>query len=188
MEAAQQKSPETVAELLGLPVEEGLYAAVYSVGSEPATSRPARSRAPRARRVVHATLDPFLAEARAGASDRAIATASGASVAQVGKWRRERDVARPRGRPTGPARATSLAVELMGHPFDPVLAEVRTSIVGGHFAPPQYVLRDGLDYEIFVKCVEALVLNGFREDQIALGLGVRHDDVLLALAMSTRAA
>lgn len=188
MEAAQQKSPETVAELLGLPVEEGLYAPMYSVGSERATSRPPRARAPRARRVDRATLDPFLAEARAGASDGAIAKASRASVAQVGKWRREHDVVRPRGRPTGPARATSLAVELMGHPFDAVLAEVRTSIVGGRFEPPQYVLRDGIDYELFVQCIEALALHGFREDQIALGLGVRHQDILLALAVSTRAA
>ena len=183
----ESSSPSTVAELLGLPVEDGIYAQVYLVGSEPST--PSRRRAStRARRVKLGHLDSFLEDARAGASDEAIAKAAGVTSAQVGRWRRERDVGRRRGRPNLAARATSVAVELLGHPFKPVVAHVRTSIIGGRFEPPQYVLRDGLEYELLVELVGVLACVGYDDSELARGLGIRPRDVAVARALGSREA
>lgn len=183
----QPQQPATVAELLDLPVEEGLYVETYAVGSEPSRSGSV-SPAPRAPRVNPKTLDAYLPAARAGASDAAIAKSAGVKPEQVARWRRLNEVARPRGRPTGVARATSMAVELMGHPFEPVVAEVRTSLLGGRFEPPLFLLRDGLDYDLFVRFVDVLALSGYGDDQVALGLGVRELDIAIARALATRAS
>ena len=183
----EQRESLTISELLDLPVEEGVYVETYAVGSEP-SSAPRGSSGPRARRVDPRILDRFLPEARAGASDAAIAKSAGVKPDQVARWRRRNDVARTRGRPTRYARAASMAVELMGHPFEPVVAEVRTSILGGRFEPPQYILRDGLDYDLFVELIDALAAAGYRDDELAVGLGVREVDVAIARLLSTRAA
>lgn len=181
------REPATLAEALDLPAEPGLYESRYEVGSEP-VSRPRSSSSRRAARLPEEKLAPYLAEARAGASDAVIARATGATEAQVGRWRRNNNVTRPRGRPNVVARTTSLAVEVLGHPFDPVVAEVAGSRVGGRFEPPEYVLRDGLDYDLFVQLVEVLIISGFAEEEIARGLGVRPKDVVIARLLAGSSA
>lgn len=174
-----KKQPATLADLLDLPAEEGLYESRYVAGSEPASGGRAEQQR-RTRRVPREKLDPYLAEVRAGASDEAVARAAGVAEAQVARWRRSQHVGRPRGRPTSVMRTTSLAVELLGHPFDPVIADVRSSPLGGRFEAPEYVLRDGLEYELLVQFVEVLALSGYTDGEIATGIGIRQHDVVIA--------
>lgn len=170
----------TVAERLGLHPA-AVNASLYSVGSEPTSRivRPKKRRAPR----VRVTLDTFLDDAKAGATDAQIARSAGVTASQVRRWRLGHGITRPSGRPTTPQRLSRLAVDVFAQEYIPVLHEV-SSPVSGRWEAPEYLVRTPLKFETFARGVHALADAGFTATTIAEAVGVRERDVVHALALA----
>lgn len=171
----------SIGDLLGIEPESVRGLGLYSVGTEPVSTPPPRPRR-RARRVARRGLDGFLRDAEAGASDPEIARLACCTTAQVRRWRLSHDIVRPRGRPSTHSRATLAATALFGRPFDPVVCATE-SAVDGCWEPPEYLVREALDYGVFVRCVVALVDTGFCIADLVRGLGVRAQDIEHAVVL-----
>lgn len=132
-------------------------------------------------------LDEYLPAARAG--ERRGHREVGGREAPTGRVLASAERGRSTSRPADERCACGVdGGRAQGHPFEPVVAEVRTSLLGGRFEPPQFLLRDGVDYDLFVQFVGVLALSGYGDDEVALGLGVRELDVVIACALARRTA
>lgn len=175
----------TVGELLNIDPASVVDVGLYIVGSEPVSPR-AKKAVVRAQRRSPRLLDAFLRDAQAGATDAEIARAAKCTRAQVRRWRLKRGLRRANGRPSAHDRATAAAVVLFGAPFRPVVSRVKADDAVP-FEPPEYVVREPLDYSGFIRCVVALRNAGIAPGVIAKGLGVRDVDVERAERMGRRA-
>lgn len=172
----------SVGRALGLDDRE--YPATYVPGSEPSSSA-RRKRSPwRAEPVDPRLLDPLAEHALAGVSDATLARVAHVTTQQVALWRRARGIHKRAGRPGRIQHATTMAVELFGEPFQPVVAQVAHSPVLGRFEPPEYVIRHGLDYAVFARFVRELNDAGHDANELAAGFGVRDLDIAMALALT----
>ena len=133
------------------------------------------------RREVDARLAPYLADLRAGAPDAWVAKRAGLTERQVKSARHREDIMRKAGRQ--PTWRRWLAVSALG--TEPVPMPT-ASAVGGSWEIPQYLMRQGLDYQRLVRVVTAAVEAGMSPDAVAAGLGLRPRDVRHAAALGDR--
>lgn len=128
-------------------------------------------------RSISLKLDELEDEARAGASDAYLARAAGTSVENVRSWRKTKKIRRSSKKEE---IISTLAALDLGEGYSPKLHVVDTSIAGGTWEPPEYVLRDALDYTTMARLVYDLVVDGEDVSALAAGLGFRPRDIALA--------
>jgi hypothetical protein len=129
-------------------------------------------------------LDSFLDEAKAGAPDDWLARQANVSKEAVLWWRKEREIKRPRGRPTTQDRVLWAAG--FGTEFNPQLHAAESELQG-QWEAPEYLLRTPINYTHFCRHVHALhELLGSGPGLISASLGVRVRDVELALLVWKR--
>ena len=155
----------------------------YYIGSEPAACRATRQKpgpyVPAT--AADARLDGLAGDVAAGVPDATLARRAEVTVSAVQRWRKRRGLSRRRGRPPNAVRLTTYAVDIFGRDPAPVAMEV--SPVRGKWEPPEYLLRQQLDYTAFVDIVGILRSDGLAVVTIARGLGVRERDVTDAAAL-----
>lgn len=131
--------------------------------------------------VVDAELAPLEADAKAGIPDTVLARRAGFGLAQVRKWRRRRRVSGRRGRPRDHLGTTYLIAHYLGRAV-PAVPHITISPVGGDWSPPEYTLRQPLEYALFAEVVSALV-GQFSTHQIARAIGIAERDVFNAVVL-----
>lgn len=169
----------TVADALGIALQEVSQVPPYHVGSEPVTkARGRRTRSGRYTKAaeVDALLEEFRPDAEAGVPDEWLGRRVGLSKYQVARWRKRQGIARNPGRRPARRQFEVLAADVFGRNPMPLVVPT-DSPVDGQWEPPKYVLREPLDYGRFAELVHDLVRLGHAPATVAAGLGVRPADV-----------
>lgn len=91
-------------------------------------------------------LDVYEDEARAGLPDGELARLTGIGVRAVRSWRAKRKIQRSRSGPRELGEA-KVAMNLLGEPLEDVLQRSVGSATRGRWEPPQYLIRQGVDYD-----------------------------------------
>lgn len=131
--------------------------------------------------VVDAELAPLEADAHAGIPDAVLARRVGLRVTQVRTWRRRRRVSRRRGRPPDHLGTSYLLAHYLGRAI-PAVPHVTISPVGGEWSPPEYTLREPLNYSLFAEVVSSLV-GQYSTHEIARAIGIAERDVFNAVVL-----
>jgi len=102
---------------------------------------------------AHARLDDFKEEAERGLSDRELAQLAGVSPSAVTRWRYRRGIRRPGGHLGAQQHATATAMVLFGdaEELTDVRQRARSSATHGEWKPPEYVVREGVNYDRLLK-------------------------------------
>lgn len=129
-----------------------------------------------------ARLEGFLEQALRGTPIETIAVLADARLATAVKWRQLRNI-KPG---LTPHQESVSALELFSREVKDHLHRCEESPVGGVFTPPQYVLRQPLEYAEFCRAAHALhTISGFDVATLSRALGVRATDVDFALKLWT---
>jgi hypothetical protein len=124
-------------------------------------------------------LDPWLEEAKAGAPDQWLSEQSGVPLGAVPRWRNARGIRRK-----APEQVQEQYYALLGlaKSYDPKLHVVESEL-SGSWDPPQYLLREPLNYSTLCRIILHLHLElEMEDDVIAKALGIRAQDVITARA------
>lgn len=124
---------------------------------------------------AYARLDELEAEANAGASDEFLARTAAVTLETVRAWRSARKIKKSRKRQETPDEIQAL--DLDGLSYNAELHITQSSIAGGHWEPPQYVLRDPLSYTDTCRLIHVLMRAGEPVEAISAGIGIRTKDV-----------
>lgn len=129
---------------------------------------------PRSQAESDAALDRFEAEARAGAPDTWLRRSAAVSIEAVLSWRRRRGI--KRAHRLSNAEVGGFALDLLCAGYDPVLHTTSSTVLGGLWEPPEFVLRRALNYDEFCRLVHKLLQDETAET-IAAAFGIRESDV-----------
>ncbi len=120
-------------------------------------------------------LDSYLEEARAGAPDDWLAKRTGLSIKLVKRWKVSRGITLPAGGAEQLAAIQGLAQSY----------NARLHIVGsdlqGQSRPPEYMIREPLDYSLLCRAVYTLAQYlGMEDSDLAVAFGLRTSDIITA--------
>lgn len=123
-----------------------------------------------------ASLDRFEAEARAGAPDVWLRQHAEVSSVAVASWRRRRGITRYRRKNS---EVASWALDLLRSGYNAELHTTSSTVLHGLWEPPEFVLRQALNYDEFCRLVYKLLRDETAE-VIAAAFGVRESDIEIA--------
>lgn len=134
---------------------------------------------PKSRKLEEAfkALDAYTTQAESGVLDTVLAKHVGVTRTAVKKWRASRGIHRPRG-PRSASAQTATAIRLLGSPITPdPLHRTMTSVVGGQWSPPEFLLRQPIDYTQFARLSRSLLDQGYRIHEISMAFGFGEQDI-----------
>jgi hypothetical protein len=169
---------------LALPGWSGESRDARDLDESPPPSPPQRRYGPRGpymrRAEVDAVRHPLREDAWAGVPHILLARRAGVTREQVRQWRRREGIRGVHG-----ARPIAAQLDYTLRPRTgtaSLLHVAASSVVGGTWEPPSYVLRTPIHYDRFVEVV-ALAIEQFTTSEISAALGVRERDVLDAVRL-----
>ena len=136
------------------------------------------------RRKVQAKLAVFLQDLAAGIPDERVAARSGLTTSQVKHARPRLGIKRPPGRQ--PNWRHRHALRGFADPERASVVHEFASPVAGRWEPPRYTLRKPMSYERFLDIVQLGKAAGRTPAEVADGIGVREQDIMLAWVLGDR--
>lgn len=135
---------------------------------------------------VHRLLNQYRTDIANGMPDSDLVALTGLPARTVQRWRLSNGLKRPRGLEAKNA-ADVFALSLLGEGLGDVKHRTARSVVDGRWTPPVFVTREHLDYDLFLKVLDAAYrILGLTEEEISRGLGVSRLSVEQGLALYDR--
>lgn len=132
---------------------------------------------------VDKVLEPYLHQMASGMSDEDVAKKTQLSVRVIQRWRLKRNIKR---RETHLSRQleTAQAISSFGEILGDVKQRTFHSPVLGAWEPPMFLVREHVDYDLFLQVVDAAYrILEMSEEDIAKGLGLTLTSVEQALTI-----
>lgn len=121
---------------------------------------------------VKAVLHQLRREIDGGMTDREVSERTGLPIRTIQRWRYREGLQHPAG--TALKKMADIrAISAFGEALGDVKQRTTKSSVGGTWEPPAFVTRTHLDYNLFLKVLDAGArLMGLSEEQLCSGLGM----------------
>jgi len=131
-------------------------------------------------------LDPLRMDMANGMTDDQAATLTGIPLRSVQRWRLQHGLKRPRGFESKEL-ADIYAISTLGEALGDVRHRVQHSPVSGTWEPPMFVVREHLDYSLFLRLIDAAHrVLGLSPSDISSAMGVSPRSVEQGLEIYTR--
>ncbi len=132
---------------------------------------------------AHRRLDALRFEISSGMGDDEVAKRTGLSTRTIQRWRLQQGLQKPKGA-VGKQLEDIYAISTFGEALGDVKQRTTSSSVGGTWEPPVFVTRQHLDYDLFLRVLDASSrLLGLSEEELCHGLGMSPRSIEQGLAI-----